>query len=697
MTQDSRGIRIAGLAVGCCVVVTTTTVAALALTGVAGPAGTLPTAAADQLPPFRGCAELAAWYRDAALPLVTPYGLPGTGLLHPLSQGAPTPLAGVADTPAAAPAAGAVGNDATGTNVQEAGVDEPDLAKTDGRYVVGLVDDRLYVADTAGTPRVLGTVTLAARGAELLLAGNRALVVSGGGPGGVVTPALGGLQPPSWTPTTLLTAVDLTDRTHPRVTSSEQVDGSYLSARLHDGVVRVVLGTSPTRLPFTVPRYPPLPQPLPPTSPAGATGGPPPTPPTTADLQAAQRAALEANRDVVRRASAQDWLPQRSVRDGSGTVVAHGPLLSCADVHHPVTQSGLRTLSVLTVNLTAAQPFTSAQVTAVTADGDLVYASADHLYVATSRWGAWSAPTGADRPSTQIHEFDISRPDTTSYVATGSVDGFVYGRWAFSELDGRLRVATTTGTPWGGPAGATPATQSRVVVLERSGGVLDQVGEVGGLGRGEMVRAVRWFGELAAVVTFRQTDPLYLVDLSRPAAPRLRGELTMPGYSGYLHPVGDGQLLGIGHDADPSGRLQQLQAALFDVSDPAHPTRSALVHLGYGWTPVESESRAFTYLPARHLAVLPARWYPPQTVVPSGVAGAVPSPFGAGVVAVAVSSGRQGPQLREAARWMVATTTSSGDVQRVLPVGDRLVAVTPGALQLLDPDGLRPLGTVALG
>jgi uncharacterized secreted protein with C-terminal beta-propeller domain len=89
----------------------------------------------------------------------------------------------------------------------------------------------------------------------------------------------------------------------------------------------------------------------------------------------------------------------------------------------------------------------------------------------------------------------------------------------------------------------------------------------------ERVKAVRFMGTQAYVVTFRQTDPLYVIDLADPTNPVVTGELKIPGYSAYLHPVGDGLLLGVGQSAELDGRTLGTQMSLFDVSDPANPQR----------------------------------------------------------------------------------------------------------------------------
>jgi uncharacterized secreted protein with C-terminal beta-propeller domain len=184
------------------------------------------------------------------------------------------------------------------------------------------------------------------------------------------------------------------------------------------------------------------------------------------------------------------------------------------------------------------------------------------------------------------------------YVASGTVPGYLLGQFALDEYQGDLRVATTLEA-----VRAPTEMQSRVSVLALRGDRLVGVGEVGGLGRGETIRAVRFIGPLGYVVTFRQTDPLYVVDLSRPESPAVAGELKLPGYSAYLHPIGDGLLLGLGQNADADGRQLGLQLSLFDVTDPAHPRRLDRVALPGGYSDVEADHHAFTY--AGGLALAP--------------------------------------------------------------------------------------------
>jgi uncharacterized secreted protein with C-terminal beta-propeller domain len=135
------------------------------------------------------------------------------------------------------------------------------------------------------------------------------------------------------------------------------------------------------------------------------------------------------------------------------------------------------------------------------------------------------------------------------------------------------------------------------------------VGSVRDLGPREEVKSVRWFDDLALVVTFRQTDPLYTVDLSDPARPRTAGELKIPGFSEYLHPVGDDRLLGLGVDATMRGMVRGGQASMFDVSDLRDPRRLDTLDLGKHARPATAyDPRTFTWLGSRALVAVEDQW-----------------------------------------------------------------------------------------
>jgi uncharacterized secreted protein with C-terminal beta-propeller domain len=551
-------------------------VAVLAALGGAtvGAATTATSAGALRLRAFDGCPAFLAYVRRQALPLVGPYGIqgmPGVAMRMP-------PVA--ARGAVAGPAASQV--EFSGTNVQEDGVDEPDLVKTDGRTLFVASGGRIDAVDVRGRrPRVLGTLQLdTGPSHELLLRGGRLLVLSQIATAIPIDGAPGIRAPWPYPAKTSIAEVDVSDPAHMRVRRTLELDGSYLTARLVGRAARIVL-SSPLglRLPFVGP---------------GTAAGD--------NDQATQR-----NRDVVRSADAHSWLPGYTLRGPAGRPSAEGRLVPCRAVRRPPSFSGLGLVTVLTIDVDRGlDPVDS---DAVVSDGRVVYASRSSLYVATDRWDPRLLAGGPlpSSVSTAIHRFDIASPLQTHYRSSGTVPGVLMGQWALSERNGILRVASTEQPVWwGGPRTESDTT---VTTLGEHAGALVPLGRVGGLGKGERVYAVRFIGDTAYVVTFRQVDPLYTLDLSTPSRPALRGELKIRGYSAYLHPVGDDLLLGIGQDATDDGRVLGVQASLFDVRDVRAPKRVDALPLGKGWSEAEQDHHAFLWWPASRLAVLPVQAY----------------------------------------------------------------------------------------
>jgi hypothetical protein len=512
-----------------------------------------------------------------------------------------------ADMAASAPTSGTVPNDVSGTNVQEQGVDEPDIVKTDGNTLYTVVGDRLTIVDiSGGTPEQLAEMRLhgGGWGGELLLSGDRLLMTSA--QGGFIPFAgervAGDLLPTSGF-TTTMTAIDVADPTAPEVVERLILDGATVSARMVDGVARVVIRTEPgINIPWEQPE----------------AGG-----------LRSERRALAANEALIRDSDAEDWLPYYVHETASGER-EDGSLVPCERIAQPEDFAGLGLLSVLTVDVDTGALLPTEGTVAVLAGGDTVYASTERLYVATQRWrgdlgrpgGGWGTtaepaddvevesrfPDRDDERepdvTTELHAFAIDDPRATEYLGSGSVDGTLLSQWALSEHEGVLRVASTVGDPW-----SAASSESSVTTLELRDGELVEVGRVDGLGPTETIRAVRFLGDVGYVVTFRQTDPLYTVDLTDPAAPAVTGELKIPGYSGYLHPVGEGHLIGVGQDADEEGRTLGVQVSLFDVSDPADPRRTDTVTVPKSESPVEWDHRSFLHWPATGLTVVPVTRY----------------------------------------------------------------------------------------
>ncbi|QWZ08262.1 beta-propeller domain-containing protein [Nocardioides panacis] len=600
---------------------------ALLTTGLLGRGADLvgPAAVAGELPAFDDCAQLRQWYVDRAVPLVGPYGF-GGGPVVPM-------FAERSGSSASLDAAGAVGSSGTGTNTQEADVDESDVAKTDGSLVVRLADRSLVVTDVSGAaPVELSRTRLpgpALVRPELLLHDDHVVVV-GDEPG----PGVGWPEGAAIDRTFLpgrpgdtrahVISFDLADPAAPTVTDQQVVDGGALSTREYaDGTVRVVVTTDFPPLDFVQPNRD--------RTPAEAT---------------------RRNREIVRATGIDDWLP--GVRSDGG---AEHPLLACSEVRHPLQASGFGTISVLTFPFDEPGRTTA---TAVTAAGDLVYSSATRLYVATTSGGPVLTTGDAPLPrvaTTEVHAFALDGGGTT-YTGSGSFHGTVEDRWSFSEHDGRLRVAAEF------PRDQGPADNGVLVLTERDGRLVE-TGRVDGLGRGESIRSVRWFGDLAIVVTFRETDPLYTVDLADPDRPRVVGELRIPGFSSYLHPVGGDLLVGVGHDGSADGADLGAQAATFDLRDLSAVRRRDT--LGFGpSTDVSAgvDPRAFSYLPDVRVLVTPVQDW---------------ARGGARFVALRV--GADG-SLTETGSWV--SRGYGGEDARTLPLGGGRVALVGDVVRVVD-------------
>lgn len=680
---------------------------------------------------FADCEEVLAWYRDPTLPRVSAYGLDGgAGWASPMTMqseeavaaapaaaGAPaqdSAASGAARSDGAAAVGGPVGSSGTGTNVQEEWVDEPSRIKVADGVAWTLAGGRLVSVDLADG-EVLGEVDLAPTPeqqlTELLLVGDRVVVLGSASlpapdpaddADGDVTDDAAGAAPmpvdPAWGPgwgaaTTTATTVDVAAPSEPVVVDRVEVEGGYVSARASGGDVRLVTTATPL-LPFVDPWRVQQER----LGPDGGVG-----PDGTVDLDGTegtfaepdaqdQAEALSRNVDVVRDATVADWLPDLVQRDQAGGVVTRTPV-DCAGVAHPSTEAGSGTLTVLTLNPGAGR--TLAGTTSVSADGSLVYASPDRLYVATTA-GGWLWGAEQEQPRTDLHGFATDGAGRTDYLGSGSVEGWLLGSWALDAHDGHLRVGTTSSGPaaltdTSGSDLARPAptggTSSSVVVLRETGDGLVEVGRVDGLGPGEQIRSLRWFDDLAVVVTFEQTDPLYTVDLADPARPRVLGELKVLGYSGYLHPVGDGLLLGVGQDGTQDGELLGAKVETYDVSDLAAPTDLASLVWPASTSAVEWDSRLFAYLPGRRTAVLPLERYEADT-------------YSNGLVAVRV--GEDGT-LAETGAWQgddggyvgaLATTEDLVLVAAETYGGD---GAARAVLTVLEADGLTELAQVPLG
>jgi hypothetical protein len=496
----------------------------------------------------------------------------------------------------APPVAAADGpSDYTTTNVQVEGVGEADLVQNDGQRIAVVTGGKLHLA-RSWPPEALervASVEIEGWPHDLFLAGDRAIVFSA-----LYVPRTlegGDLACPAiWGPftcgyyarnTVKVTALDVSDLAAPAVVSEVFLPGSYVSARRIGDRVRLVTSD---RLPF----------------PDGVSFWPESL---SGASEAGRAAAIDAlaarNEELIRAPSLDDWLRRGTVKRPGAADVDLG--YSCTDFAKSSGPVRPGILTVATLDLSASLLVSRSSVIG---DADVIYASTATLYAGSRHWW-WSLEPG-QRDATYLHAFDLRDPDRAVYVGSGVVDGTVRDPYALDEHEGALRVVTTIskrlddGSPWG-----RTETAGRLSVLEVREGALRLVGETPPFGASERVFGVRLVGTRGFAITARQIDPLFTFDLADPASPRLVGELEMPGFISYLHPIDETHLLGVGAQRD--GGLNQVKVTLLDVADLAKPAEVSTLLVGEGWSWSEAlwDPKAFTWFGARKLLAIPfADW-----------------------------------------------------------------------------------------
>ena len=506
----------------------------------------------------------------------------------------------------ATPSTTQAGDSAAGyssTNVQEAGVDEADRIKYDGDYLYmaarsyydPLADDnamqRDYVKIMKRQPDtsmeqvavLMPEVTLNTM-SGLYLHSDKLTVVGSAANWYNIMPI------DVWHPYDQKVEVAIYDVATPEqatMDDSISFDGYLLSSRRIDNKVYVVSSFSPNVEGINYGAF------------------------TDADKQ--------ANYDAIRAVDVNSLMPKLTKADNSVQNLVDPQ--NCFIPEDAGSYDGYDSIVTLTtIDLSQPDSIESVCINAVT---QALYASSNAIYLMATSILEQSV----------IHKFDLgSGPgNSLDYVGAGTVDG--YFGWSnpsfrLSEYQNTLRVVTSSVS-----AGdikhqlyvlnAQPQDNKLNIISQLPNDLHpDPIGKPQ-----EDIYAVRYFEDKAYIVTYQRMDPLYILDLSDPTDPKIAGELEVPGFSSYLHPIGDNLLLGVGQQVDPgnfpgngqgntidtSPIEEGAKVSLFDVSDPANPLELGTVVYPDAYTPVEWDHHALTYLKMtdnEHRFAIPiSRWY----------------------------------------------------------------------------------------
>jgi len=520
------------------------------------------------------------------------------------------------------------GTDYSGTNNQEQGVDEADFVKTDGHNIYFLNGKNLVIFGIPefGELILLSTTPIQGSPTSMMLDGDRLVIISSVstwtlGQNDPLTTELGWDDAPGiWRSSSLtkFTVLDASNRSAPAIEKELFLEGSYMTAREVNGTVRTVthawmnIPGIQTWLDF----------------PAGYW-----------DLDYEDPLRLEVREKVgyqtildnqltISALALSDILPKVYERVNGALTVHTMDDDACADFVAPSDGLNRGFNSIFTFDL-ADENF-GFQADHIVGNYPMVYASADVLVLTESAWDWWWF-WGNDNmdESTNIHTFDISNPGDTVYTGSGRVNGTVLNQFSISEHLGVLRIAATSGQ-WARwwmedpePMSSSVVTFVRGVDDETDQQVLVEVGRVDNIAPEERIWSARFDGDRCYLVTFRQIDPLWVIDMSDETNPTILGELEIPGVSTYIHPLSRDHLLtiGMGPGIDGLGLdWSNTRLSLFNISNPAAPAVEDVLSLtpvadpansGWTWSYSEAsyEHKAFQYWAPKGLLAVPLSTY----------------------------------------------------------------------------------------
>lgn len=242
-----------------------------------------------------------------------------------------------------------------------------------------------------------------------------------------------------------------------------------------------------------------------------------------------------------------------------------------------------------------------------------MYVSKNNIYLVYTKYDYNIQPLREDiyspsEETTMIHKININNGKIT-YQTKGEVPGHILNQFSMDEHNGYFRIATTIGYSWDE---YNPSTNN-IYILDEN---LERVSEIEEIAKGEQIYSTRFTGDKAYIVTFKNIDPFFTIDLSDPTNPQILGYLKIPGYSTYLHPFDDGHIIGIGKDTIESNNpnfawYQGLKISLFDVSDFENPQELDKIIIGDRGTdsPALYDHKAFLFDKEKELLVIPVSLY----------------------------------------------------------------------------------------
>lgn len=502
----------------------------------------------------------------------------------------------------------ATATDYSQTNVQVAGVDEPDFVKNDGRYIYIISGNSLVIVDAypAQSAKIISETEITDNVKEIFVAGDRLVLFSTGTADTPVRPVEEragtmekiAIMPPYYrtSPVTYATIYDISDRKSPDVLREYSIDGDYVDARMIRGTVYMLTRENV---------YP--------------------------NDDIVVPAVRESNRVVVKPDVYYFDNPEREYvfstvtaldvasgaeKDAKTFLIGSGNILYVSQnamyVSYQKWHNVYRTMVdgpaiAVSAEKTSAPSGSAASAPILWEDFNRLSEQQKQDVIADMKSGEQEAirKREVDQTTTVIHKIAINNANI-AYVARGEVSGYLKNQFAMDEYAGNLRVATTSDV-W---TSRGQYDYNNVFVFDEG---MKTIGSLTHIAEQEKIYATRFIGDRLYMVTFKRIDPFFVIDLSSPEHPKILGKLKIPGYSDYLHPYDRTHIIGIGKETatnDWGGvSTRGLKLALFDVSDVEHPKQIDKVEIGDSGTDsaVLYDHKAFLFDKGKNLLVIPVR------------------------------------------------------------------------------------------
>ena len=554
------------------------------------------------------------------------FGMPGLPMGGPVPDAVPAPMG----VPGAASPEGSFST----TNLQEAGVDEGDVVKNDGTYLYILSNEKLQIVRAVPVEdmAVVSSVDLP-------------IFSDSGSSSGAIAPFffpsvdgslyLSGdkviaILSSGFDARTAVVIINAADRSKATIEATLKMDGSLVSSRLIGAKLHLILSFSPV---------------LP----------------------------LDRTEQAIGDATIDDLIPDMTLQSADGSETSDN-LVAWQDFFHPLNDDGYNVTAVVTVDVD--DPQKPVESTALMADASTVYASTEALYLTN---GDYDYQRGRSREKTEVYKFNLA-DDGADLAGAGIIPGRLLNRFSLGEYQGHLRAATTNGHV---SRDGQSKVSNNIYVLGEADGALKIVGKIEDIAPGEQIHSARFIGERGFLVTFKKVDPLFTLDLSDPAAPRLVGRLKVPGFSDYIQLLDENHLLTIGKDAVDMGGFawfQGVQISVFDVTQFDKPTLVDAEVIGDRGTDSEAlrEPHAFNFFQPQHMLAVPMS-------IAEG-AGPDPSSFGTQVFEgltlfhVDAEAGIEPAGRIETAPAAPEAYPFHGGWTRGVFMGDHVFAITPSAV-----------------